>query len=145
VFGDTWTYQTTAIAALDDSGQGCPASVGQATLSVAPLPWTDQPLTWTILNVPPGGLPLLVLGVSDTVWAGGSLPVSLAVLGAPNCQLFASPDTLTFVPGPFALAIPNNPALATAQLFAQGVILEPVGSALGLSMTAANRATIGVR
>lgn len=145
VFGDTWTYQTTAIAALDDYGVGCPSSTGQATLAVAPMPWTAQSLTWTILNVPPGGLPLLVLGTSDSVWAGGALPVPLAVLGAPNCQLFASPDTLTFAPGQVALPIPNDPALAGAQLFAQGAILEPVGSALELSMTAANRATIGVR
>lgn len=145
VFGDSWTYQTDAPATRLDYGAGCASSVGVPALGTTPLPWLGETLTWTIGNLPPGGLPLLVVGVSDSIWAGGSLPFPLAVLGAPGCDLLASPDTLTFAPGAVTLPIPVNASLIAFELFAQAVVLEPVGANLAFALSAATALTIGAR
>lgn len=69
-------------------------------------------------------LHVLVLGVSDTAWSGGALPVNLAAIGTVwNCWLRVSPDVLLSLAfgqsAPWLLAVPNSPTLIGATVFAQ--------------------------
>lgn len=145
LFNDTWTYQTSALAAVATFGAGCPSTVGVPTLSSLSMPWAGDTLTIGVGNVAPGALPLVLLGLSDTAWVAGPLPQNLAVLGFAGCDLLVSPDVSLFAPAPVGLPLPLNPALAGVELFAQAAALQPLAQGFDLSMSAALRLTIGVR
>lgn len=92
---------------------------------------------------------VLVLGQSRTKWGAFVLPLSLAPLGAKDCQLLCSIDVLlpvftdakgtTTVP----LVIPNDTTLRNAVFHAQYLVSDPGANALGLVATRGLSATIG--
>ncbi|MFT4841924.1 MAG: hypothetical protein ACI8UD_003517 [Planctomycetota bacterium] len=136
-----------APASFATSGTGCPSSVGTANLSAATLPQLGSTLQVDISNVSPIGVPMMVFGLSDTMWSSVPLPlaVSIALPAAPSCMLQVSVDFLqTLTPvgstASFSLPIPNNPALIGFVLFTQGAQLE----ATGFSVTEKGIATVGI-
>jgi len=129
------------------SGSGCPSSVGTSNLSAATLPQLGQTLQIDMSNVSPVGVPLMVLGLSDTSWNGLALPVpvSLALPAAPTCMILVSLDSVNVLPtvgstASLSLPIPNNAALMGFVLFAQGAQLEPGN----FSVTEKGTATVGL-
>jgi hypothetical protein len=79
----------------------------------------------------------LALGLSATSMGATPLPLDLGPHGMPGCFLRVSPDCVVSMTttGPaakgrssYALPIPNVPALAGANLFAQWIVFEPSGS-----------------
>jgi hypothetical protein len=104
-----------------------------------------------IANLPPTAPPVLMLGLSNTTWRGVSLPLSLAPLGAPGCDLLTSSDV--FLPiGNFngtaytSLAIPPDAVpSATPVLFAQGLALDPGANQLGTVVSNGAALAIGIR
>lgn len=144
-FSDTWTYQTNALATKTTFGTGCASPSGVPNLNVLPLPWLEETLTWSFSSLPPSALPLLVIGLSDTVAEGLPLPLSLAALGAPQCQLLVSTETITFAPAGLSLTLPNDPLLIGESLYSQGIVLSAATSPFGVSATNATALQIGAR
>ena len=92
----------------------------------------------TVANMPPGGIPLLVVGTNNTT-------VNLAPLGAPACDLHVSPDVIVTALGPVALPIPNNLSLLGFQIHSQAVAFEPLPNGFAVALSDANSLTIGAR
>ncbi|MGE0144187.1 MAG: hypothetical protein AB7I19_10840 [Planctomycetota bacterium] len=98
---------------------------------------------------PNAAFALLFLGLSDTQWNGTPLPLSLGVVGMPNCQLFVSIDGS--LPGAistagvasWALTLPADPALLGAAAFFQSSVADPAANALGLAMSQGLRVVLG--
>lgn len=145
VFGDTWIYQTNAPASATGFGIGCATSAGVPTLTAAPLPWLGGTVQFSLGNLPPTGLPFLLLGLSNTAWAGGALPQPMAAFGFPTCTLLVSPDASTFTLSPINLSLPNAPGFLGLQLHAQAAVLEPAGAGFGLGLSGATTLTLGAR
>ena len=88
------------------------------------------------MRLPPSALAVLVQGLSDQTYSGGSLPVTLP--GAPGCDLLVSPDVtvtaLTNAAGASSstIAIPNTSALEGLGVFYQWVVLDQQANAIGL-------------
>jgi hypothetical protein len=77
------------------------------------------------------------------------LPLSLAALGAPGCNLLTSfPVTLatpTDVTGDaiLTLALPANPAFLGFQLFNQWFVLDPPANVFDITVSNGGKATVG--
>lgn len=86
----------------------------------------------------PSQLATLMIGFSDSDWAGIPLPLDLAVFGAPGCALLTEPSiqiaTQADLTG-LAIAptkIPWSPSLLGIPIFAQWYSIDPISSPLGL-------------
>src|SRR5262245_45149939 len=112
-------------------GTGCPGALGVPTLAAAPG-WT--PKRGTTLSVSVGGLPfgvgLMITGLSNTLFSGAiPLPMSLAGLGYPGCNLLVDAMLIDTIIGPptsatWSFPIPNNMAFAGFTFYNQGASLE---------------------
>jgi hypothetical protein len=91
---------------------------------------------------------LMVIGVSNTIYNGLPLPLDLAILGAPGCELATSVDATDLLiaapgPNPWAFAIPNNPALMCFEFFQQAAVLDLPANAFGFVLSNATAAVVG--
>lgn len=88
---------------------------------------------------PTSSLAILLLGVSRTQWSGLSLPLDLAILNAPGCDLAVSIDasaaTGTSASGTASVgfALPSDPTLVGANLFGQWTVAAPGLNPLGFA------------
>ena len=91
---DTWEYYFPS--GYTTFGAGCLGSMGLATLgtelTVPAL--LGSSLAVAIMNVPTNTLVAMITGFSRDEWNGAPLPVSLAALGMPGCELYVSTDVL---------------------------------------------------
>ena len=136
-------------AAYTPYGAGCAGALGVPVLARAtgslPLPGTM--FTATISGAP-AGLALMATGLSDAQSGGLLLPLSLAALGMPGCQLFAEALQLDTVAGAsstlaWSWALPAGGALLGLRFYQQALVLDPAANALGLVVSNAAAATIG--
>jgi len=121
----------TYAASYTTFGTGCPGALGVPTLAAAP---GSKPKLGTTLSVSVGGLPfgvgLMITGLSDTLFSGAiPLPMSLAGLGYPGCNLLVDALLIDTIVGPPTSAtwnfpIPNNMAFAGFTFYNQGASLE---------------------
>jgi leucyl aminopeptidase len=101
----------------------------------------------TIERAAANAVTALVLGLSDQVFAGGSLPLPLP--GAPGCSLLVSTDRFDQVvaspggSGRIALPIPNDASLIGLDVFHQWIVVDPAANAFGLAVSAGARSRIG--
>jgi hypothetical protein len=138
VVGDVWTLQTNAPAGVATTTAGCTSSAGAPLLN-ATAPWAGDTVQFSVANTALTAIPMLALGLANP-----GLP--LAFLGAPNCVLAAHTDVLAVAFGPVALPLPNDPSLAGAQLFAQGIGLEfLLAGGFRIALSDGVRLTVGVR
>jgi len=92
---------------------------------------------------------LLVLGLSDTWWNNGPLPLDLAARGAPGCQLLAAIDdaqlALTNAAGSasYVYTLPNNIYLLGMRFFNQYLVYDPAVNALGFVVSNAGAGLLG--
>jgi PKD repeat protein len=91
---------------------------------------------------------LMVIGLSNTIYNGLPLPLDLAILGAPGCELATSVDATDLLiaapgPNPWAFAIPNNPALMCFEFFQQAAVLDLPANAFGFVLSNATAAVVG--
>ena len=142
-WADTWTWQTNAPATVTNFGSGCPTSAGVPTLTVSPLPWAGDTVTWNIGSLPPNGLSLLLFGFSSQSWNGLPLPLSMAFAGFPACDLLISPDSSSVVPGSFTTTLP--PPVIGLSVLNQAAVLEPTAVGSGLGMSAGVQILTGAR
>ena len=91
------------------------------------------------------------VGFSRTTWGGIPLPVDLAPVGLPGCPLQNSMEQVLTLTAPisgvvnWSIALPNNPLLLGAELFAQGLGLEVPGYPRFASMTDGLQMRLGDR
>lgn len=99
-----------------------------------------------VTAAPPAGAAMLILGVSNAVWAGGALPFGLAAVGLSACPLLASPDhlyladTTTGGASVFYFPVASAPTLAGVTIYAQAYVATTAaplagGTSPGLAVT----------
>jgi hypothetical protein len=93
---------------------------------------------------------LLIFGSSNQTWGAIPLPLSLAFLGAPACNLlvafdlFAVPTaTDTIGTGKVTLAIPNDVALVNVTWHNQYLVADSAANSWGYSLTNGSTAIVG--
>lgn len=122
-------------------GHPCPGSAGLPILTTVGLPHIGFNLGYNMINLP------LDIGAMVFSLAPG-LSLDLGFLGAPGCTLYQNPDLVATVFGSggtanCTLPIPNSPALVGVEVRAQGLSLDPLANALGLTTSNGLVATIG--
>ncbi|MCA8952821.1 MAG: hypothetical protein KDE27_25150 [Planctomycetes bacterium] len=151
---DTWAYETAQLPLAAPYGAGCAGSAGVVTLTPDNEPWLGDTFTATATNLAPAGLAFEVLGLSDTAWSGGALPLPLIAIhpaAGAGCNLLASTDAVVFlvnVGGSAAttFSTPNDPTFAGIRFYEQILQLELGGTAI-TSISASNGVaiTLGAR
>lgn len=150
-FNGPWKFRIwcTAAAEMSAYGTACPGT-GFRRPEMA---WFGTPQVGTTLNAhlergQASGAAVLVLGDSDTVFSGGTLPYSLATLGAPGCNLLCSSLATVFTPidpsgqAVLPIPIPNRGQLIGLTFFDQWLVLDTINP-LGLITSTAARGVIG--
>jgi hypothetical protein len=111
------------------------------------LPKLGTSFDVTLADGPGVTFAVLVQGVSDTVWSGGALPLTLPT--TQGCDLLVSPDatdvaiTDTAGAASHVVVVPNNPVLAGLELFYQWVVLDGPANPIGLVTSNGGRARLG--
>lgn len=131
-FPGTWTYQTSTFASFSTNGSGCMGSTTAPSLSSSDLPWLGETFTYTVSPPGPAAQVFAFVGVSNTMWTGGMLPLDLAILGAPGCLLQSSNEVAVAAIGSVNLPLPLVPSLAGGTLYTQGIAVE-AGNRLSVS------------
>ena len=107
----------------------------------------DPGFALTLAGAPSAATAVARVGVSDQSWGSFALPLDLALLGAPGCDLLASVDlafTQATSPGGDAVQpapLPCNPALVGGSVYAQWAVFDPPANPLGLALSDALRVT----
>ncbi|MFK7741397.1 MAG: S8 family serine peptidase [Planctomycetota bacterium] len=118
-----------------------------AELSNSGLPVLGTSYGLDLSEALPSTFAVLVSGLSDSVFAGGTLPTTLP--GTVDCDLFVSPDSLTAIATSAAgtasgsFAVPNTSSLTGLEIFHQWVVLDDQANGIGLVTSNAGRATVG--
>jgi len=130
--GDTWVNGTpTTFASATAYGAGC----GSPALGFVPdtngRPLLGQTGSATIVNAPTP-VAAVAIGGSNQFFGPFALPVTLAGIGMPGCDLWQSSDILGLGTSPltpstlaFSLAIPNVPSLLGSHVYMQAYALAP--------------------
>ncbi len=135
-------------------GSGCAGSAGTPALAAAggQGPWIGETFAVALSSLPPSpaNVPFGVIGTSNTTWGPLPLPVSLAVLGMPTCDLLVTPDLI--VPlvnaggtATWAIAIPADPALVGGIIYLQAYVVDPPANRFGLTVSNGGEAQLGAR
>jgi len=109
----------------------------------AGLPQLGGSYDVTLTDAVSGSFAALLSGMSNTAWAGGSLPA--AIPSATGCDLLVEPlvGAVAATPGAsVTFAVPNNVALEGVEVFHQWVVIDAVNPA-GFVVSDAGRARIG--
>ena len=144
----TWTYRTPVPANANPFGSGCAGSVGAPQLAIAPysLPWLGDTARTFVSNLAPstpGAMFVTSLSVSF-------LPMSLAPIGAPGCDLLLPPDFLSFEVAndgiaDWTVSIPFSVALAGMSIYQQAFPFEAGVNPLGMTASNGLRLILGIR
>jgi hypothetical protein len=130
-------------------GAGCAGSQGVPLLAnvAGSLPLPGAVFTATIGGVG-SGLALMATGLSDTQSGGLPLPLPLAAIGMPGCDLLVEALQLDVVPAvgsaaSWSWSLPAGSALLGVRFYQQGFVLDPAANAFGFVASNAAVATIG--
>jgi V8-like Glu-specific endopeptidase len=113
------------------------------------VPTINDSFTVRVSRTRPSTTAVLITGPSKTVWAGGALPWSLGVIGAPGCDLLVDPvfpigvSTSSAGIGEVPIAIPNATALVGAKGHHQWYVIDPGNNALGIAVSDGASIVIG--
>jgi hypothetical protein len=140
-------------AGVSTFGSGCPLAGGVLPrIGATFVPRLGQNFAINLSQVPDQRPAALVLGLSDTAWAGTPLPLPLSSFGAPGCQLFVSIDvlvgTVTAAAGmgraaaSVVLALPPQPAVVGQTFYAQWGVGNDPGAASFIAGTQGLRIVI---
>lgn len=132
-------------------GTGCQGTAGTPYLFSPETPYVGHSVPVIVANLLPTALAFVVLGVSDTYWLGLPLPVNLAAVGAPGCEVLMSADIFqlaTNYNGTAYTTIALPPGLApstTPAFFVQSFATDFAANPLGLVLSNAGAVTVGIR
>jgi hypothetical protein len=120
-------------------GFGCPGSNGVPQLLPNQPPRIGKPFSILLTNLPTQSLAILLWGFSRDAWGPFPLPLALAPIGMPGCDLLASgeivltiPDTGTFGAQVWGLTLANDPRNIGRRFYNQVLILDPGANPAGL-------------
>lgn len=121
---------------LGTYGTGCGPTGGVPRHSVLGTPEYGQTLQFAVEDAPPRSACTVMIGLSNTSFNGGALPLDLRSLGAPGCRLLADPMiTMPTVADGNGTALASQrydiPALRGVRLYSQFLVLRPGYNALG--------------
>lgn len=108
-----------------------------------------QTMIFAGIGLPANAAAVLLFGLSDTSWAGGTLPVDLGVFGMPGCPLLVRPDAMLFGAADGAgavslpLTIPWRPSLLGLSIYGQLFVQDAGRNLAGLSVSAGVQAVLG--
>lgn len=133
LFGDTWLHAPITPATVAPFGTGCAGTVGTPTLTAPARPWVGDAWSLTLAPVPTGAAAAIGFGLSRTAWGPDPLPLSLAAVGMPGCELRIAPDAIAAATTAGAVAtliapIPVNPALVGLVVYLQGQATDPAAN-----------------
>jgi hypothetical protein len=121
-------------------------------LSAGPneYPWLGTTLNVSVSALPLGQPVTLTLGSSKTRWGPLQLPASLGFLGMTGCEMFASGEVaipLTNVGGTatWALQVPDDPTIVSADFYNQAYVLDPGANRFGLTVSNAGEGIVGAK
>jgi hypothetical protein len=108
-------------------GVGCVGQAAGPTVSRVSGPFVPRPapgvsVTYSTGNLSSAAVSLWIWGYSNITWGPVALPVDLAVIGVPNCNLLVSPDVIQSYAGGSmqqSLLIPANPLLVGQHIYLQ--------------------------
>ncbi len=128
-------------------GKGCPGSfqggkvprILSDTLHIIGSPYRVNLKNANLLSPS-----ILLVGRSDRTWAGHTLPLNLAFLGAPKCDLLAGIQLArSFFFGSLTFQVPENPALLGVPFFHQALVLDKGANPAGLAFSNGLKITLG--
>lgn len=152
------TYALTVTLPVQPSvasfGVGCTGSFGTPSLvsTSGSFPYVNE--SFSMVITPAGGSAFQqaigLIGLSDQSLGGLPLPLDLGPIGFVGCSLYVSADATQNLPSfggaaSWMVPFPNDVGLAGAQIFFQGVVLDPGGPSGGAAFSNALAATIGLR
>lgn len=118
-------------------------------LSNTGVPEVNSSFSVTLSQARANTMAVLFTGLSDTMWAGGTLPFSFAGIGAPGCNMLAEPivDLPAMVDAggnaSISIPVPNNTALIGSIAYQQWFVVDPPANALGTVLSNAAKVTVG--
>ena len=142
---------TSGNAAAGVFATGCVNSAGSVpSLSVTSMPQLGGTFGLELdAQLPAPAIALMIIGVSKDTFNGLPLPLDLAILGAPGCNLATSSEatsvltTLPGIPAAFSLPVPNNAALSCFSFYQQAAVLDGAANAFGFVLSNATAASAG--
>ena len=147
---DTWEYIVLP-ASFTSFGSGCKGSAGVPKLTATTRPIYGKTFTTTLsrLQTAPAAITFMVVGMSDQQWGEIKLPLELGLLGMPGCKLLVSADVSLPLKNNVGtarcdLAIPTIAKFVGRSLYLQGLVLDPKANPLGVVLSNAGKATIGL-
>lgn len=148
---DTLERFTDQPASYATYGRGCAGSAGVPQLASTARPWLGEAFRVRFNQLPASAVAATVtLGVSNRNWLGVPLPLSLAGLGMPGCDLLASAEFTLTVPASagaasLALSLCACPELAGLAFYQQGFVLDASANAAGVVVSNAGAGVLGRR
>ena len=130
-FADTWRFGPTSPATATSFGLPCATTFAGLELTAVSLPYLGLPFVQRIDNAAPAAaLGLVLFGNSNTLWGAVPLPLDLAVLGAPGCNLYVSLDVVATVllsggTGTNTWNVPNLPSALGIAFYTQAAVFDP--------------------
>ena len=151
---DTMTIPIVALphiprAIYQQFGDGCTGSLGIPTITPTGALQLGNTLSLQFDNLPQHAA-ILVTGFSNFTSSLGSLPIDLALIGAPNCALAVSPEITVPLSGTgnratYSLTVPNLPALDGLAIYHQALVPDTAaGNALGAVLSDAWGGMVGM-
>jgi len=111
------------------------------------LPTLGSSFDIELTEAPATTFAIMVQGLSDQVWSGGSLPLTLPT--TQGCDLLVANDVTDAVitdgagAASYPIAVPNTPALGGLEIFYQWVVLDGPANPIGLVTSNGGRARLG--
>ncbi len=152
-FQDTrWKFRISCggpVGHYESFGAGCVGSARtRPELGWFGLPAVGANFIVHLYNALPSSIAVLTIGDSDTTWLGSPLPLSLASLGAPNCNALCS-VVASIVVGidvtgetNVTLPFPPTPSIAGWRFFDQWWVLDPNANAFGFALSNGGRGIV---
>lgn len=140
----------TAVSTATTYGAACATSAARLPTVAAGAALVGNNWTLTISAGPASTAGVLILGGSNTIYAGLQLPVALDPLGAPGCTLHASMDatlpavTNTSGVGTVTVPVPNQASMTGSIFYAQAALADVFANQLGLVTSRSASASIGI-
>ena len=149
VSGQTWSFEVAGLAIAQPYGIGCGNPPLAATEDPNARPLLGATLGIDIANVPVG-FAFVCVGWSNREFAGVPLPLKLAGIGMPECDLRQSLDVLSLpctatsaTTARFEAPLPTGPQFLGARLFVQPWALAPGQNAFGGILSNGIAVTLG--
>lgn len=141
-----WSGPTSAIFA--SYGAGCAGGAGIPVLQAPSAPRLGQNFQVDLVSLSPIAVPFLVIGYGNTDWATIPLPLDLGLFGLNGCALQVAIDATLQLPNlggaaTLQVPIPAFSATLNAQIWLQGLMLDPLAANGQISMSNAAHTVVG--